>query len=131
MEYRNKDFNVERPAKYKEMKSEIAELYGNVFLSVCCRKRQKRNNRKNRNLGNYYFKEGNEKFRKNHVKIQENSKKLDRTFQQQYYQVPERAVEKLYQNNYDKLGKISGELVPTKPLPFGVGAESFKKKHQA
>ena len=39
MEYRNKDFNVERPAKYKEMKSEIAELYGNVFVSVCCRKR--------------------------------------------------------------------------------------------
>lgn len=72
MEYRNKDFNAERPAKYKEMKSEIAELYGNLFVSVCCRKRQKRNNRKNRNLGNYYFEEGNEKFRKNHVKIQEN-----------------------------------------------------------
>ena len=39
MEYRNKDFNAERPAKYKEMKSEIAELYGNVFVSVCRRKR--------------------------------------------------------------------------------------------
>ena len=52
MEYQNKDFDVNRPVQYQEIRREIGKFYGDIFRPICWPYRDK-----NKNFGKLHYKE--------------------------------------------------------------------------
>ena len=73
MEFQNKDFDLDKPVQYNEIRKEMEKFYDDIFGPVCLPYifENELTQEKEKFWKKYFYKE-NEKIRKSHVRIQEN-----------------------------------------------------------
>ena len=115
-----------RPVKNKEIRKEMAKLY-DVFGPVGLLYRdQSEITQDKQKLWQIYFKEGNGKIKKGHVRIQEEIKYIIRqNFPKAVVAGTRSGSRKILFENCDKLVQIWGGSASTEPLSFGVKVHSL------
>ena len=131
MKYQSKAFDADRPVQYKKNRREMAKLcdvFGPVYLPYRDKNEITQEEQKPWQI---YFKEENEKIRKDHVRIQEKIKDIRHNFSRAVVAGTWSGSGKIVFEHYDKLVKIWGGSVSTEPLSFRVDVDSFSEEQES
>ena len=133
MEYKNIDFDGDRPAQYSWLREEMSKLYhentslfGPVSLTPA---KDLLSNMSKEEIKAYtkQHKAENELIKKGYTRIREKVKEIRQSFSQAVVNGKRSGSGKIVYEFYDKLITIWGGSAAIKPLAFGVGTDSLTK----
>eukprot|EP00794_Sanderia_malayensis_P014422 gene14422-biopygen11518 len=135
MEYRNLDFDGDRPAQYTQLRLLMAEkyaekgveLFGPVAAHSISDNDIQKLNEKEKKVYYHKVKEDADLIKKGYSRIQEKVKEIRQNFSRAVVSGRRSGSGKLVFEFYDELVKIWGGTSAVEPLSSGVGTDSFSR----